>query len=449
MAVSDSGGFRPLQGLTQTLKYPGWRMVLVGFIVLFFGFGGPTSTMPLLYGQVIQEFGWSRTAATLIYTYKDITSAVMALFIVGPMIDRFGLRPVIMFSLLATGIGMAAFFVIDSLWTYYLSGFIKGLGQATILICCKLLVSRWFMRNVGLAVGLAIVGTSVGGVIFPIICQYLIDMYGWRIAFGSMSLGVFAVAIPVYLLMAKDNPTEAELLPEATISSSGVINSPEQLKAADLGDSYWSIVKTPMFWCIMIGVVLISAVDQGLFQHTMLYLTNEANLSSQVAAAAVSVTFALGIVSKFGAGKFFDWLSIKGIAIWYLAVAVVVVLAFPVQGLITALLFTSARGAVHGGLISESPVIAKHCYGPRLMNRILPVLTGCFAIGSAFGPVTLGLIYDHFGSYTVGFILFIALALIAAALLSQVKPLYRNRLKAAGAQPAAGASTRGDPQIAD
>jgi predicted MFS family arabinose efflux permease len=96
----------------------------------------------------------------------------------------------------------------------------------------------------------------------------------------------------------------------------------------------------------------------------------------------------------------------------------------------TVMLFAVARGLVHGGLVSESPVIAKHVYGPKLMNRVLPVLNGFFALGSSIGPVLLALIADKFG-YRTGFLVFTIIPIVAALLIWQVTPLYRNRLRAA------------------
>ncbi len=417
------------------LSYPGWRAVLASFLVLFFAFGAPTATMPLVYGEVMREFGWTRTEATLVYTYKDITSAIMALLFVGPALARFGLKRVMVASLIATGAGMAVFFLIDSLWLYYLSGFIKGLGQTTVLICAKIMVARWFMRNVGLAVGVAVIGTSVGGVVFPVLCAWMIEEWGWRIAFGTLSLGVFVVAVPAFLLLANDNPSNEDILPELSMDKARPANT-AQLEGAHTTDDFAGILRTPMFWCITIGIVLIAGVDQGLYQHTMLYLTEHAGLTTRVAAAALSVTFALSIVSKFIAGRFFDRFSIKGIALWYVLVALVVLLAFPVQGLVTAVVFTCARGIAHGGLISESPVIAKHCYGPRFMDKVMPILSGCWTIGSAVGPVGLALLYDNTGGYVWGFVLFVAIALTAAATLALfVRPLYRDRLRMLQAMP--------------
>lgn len=411
--------------------YPGWKVVAVGFVVFFFAYGGPTATLPMVYDEVMREFGWTRTQATLLYTYKDITGAIMTIFLIGPLVDRFGLKPVLLGALTAEAVGLAAFSAIDSLWSYYVVGFLIGLGQGAVLLGVKLLVSRWFMRNLGLASGVAIVGASVGGVLFPFITNSLLESIGWRMTFASLSLGLFLVSIPLCLIV-RQNPSEEDIFPDA-LPAARTAAAAEAFRAAELDFSYGTLVRQPAFWCITIGITLIAAVDQGLFQHSVLYLTREVGLSRTVAATALSVTFLTGVFARFAAGRFFDALSVRGAALWYVLIALVIILAFPMQGIITAMVFAVGRGVAHGGLVVESPVIAKHVYGPKFMNRVLPVLTGCFALGSSVGPVTLALIYDHSGSYKPGFILFILLALLAALLLWQVRPLYRDRLRAAAA----------------
>ena len=85
-------------------------------------------------------------------------------------------------------------------------------------------------------------------------------------------------------------------------------------------------------------------------------------------------------------------------------------------------------GVAHGGLVVDIPVIAKHVYGPRHMNRVLPTLAGFGTIGASSSPALLALSYDGTGGYTTGFLIFIALAVVAAMLMWRVRPVYRDRL---------------------
>ncbi len=426
MATIEAG-LDPYPASAGRLRYRGWRMVAIGFVIFFFAFGGPVSGIPMLYAEVMREFGWNRTQATLIYTFSSAGGAFVALFVLGRLVERFGLRTALLTCLAMQGIGLVFFLAVHSLTTYYIAGLLTGLGQGTTLICVSVLVTRWFTRNVGLAGGIAMMGSSFGGIVFPQIINLLLPAIGWRFTFAGLSLGMFLVAMPLALL-ARYQPSEAEALHDTMPPNAAI--APERLRAAELDLSFGDLVRMPMFWFIAAAMVLTSAVDQGVFQHTMLFLTKEVHLSSTIAATAISVTFAVGFCAKLLAGRVFDWLSVKGVMIWYVVLAIAVLLAFPVQGVLTAMIFATARGIAHGGLVSETPVLAKHCFGPRLLHRVLPIYAGCFSIGSAIGPVSLAMIYDRTGSYKAGFILFAAIALVAGLLLIAARPLYRERLRA-------------------
>ncbi len=411
--------------IRATWDYPGWRVVAMTFVIFFLAFGAPL-TMPFVYPEVMKEFGWSLTQATLIYTYKSLTGAIMALFIIGPLVDRLGLKTVLIAAMTAEAIGLSGFLMVQSLWSYYLVGFMIGIGQAAVIICLKLLVSRWFMRNVGLAGGIAIVGASFGGVMFPLIAAQLIPLYGWRVAFACLSLGIFFISIPL-ALFARTNPTEEDILPEVVKTPEGVDG--DAIRAAELHVDFKLMLRQRAFWLIAAATFLSALVDQALFQHSIYYLTNEAGLTRTVAASAWSVTFLVGMGAKFIAGATFDRFSVRGVAFWNLLLGLAIILALPAQGLLTALVFTSVLGLAHGGLVVDSPVVAKHVYGPAYMNRLLPMLAGFNTLGSAVGPVLLASLYDRTGSYLTGFSLFFTFTLLAALLMWTVRPAYRDRLR--------------------
>jgi OFA family oxalate/formate antiporter-like MFS transporter len=417
-------------GLNKAISYRGWTSVLVAFIFLFFVFGAPVSTMPLVYAHVIKEFHWTHSQSTLAFTYKNWVGAVASTFLLGPAIEKLGLRVVMLAAAVMTGAGMLSFLFISNLWTYYAAFIPIGLGQAMVMIGVKILVSRWYTRNQGLAIGIALAGTSLGGIVFPLVWSVLISHFGWRMAMAAIGLTLMLVAIPVYLFLARENPTEEEIVPEAMKTAPNP-QMAQRMRQADIGLSFTDVLKTPMFWLAALGILLIQAVDAGMFQHTALYLQNEKGLPANIAAAGISFTFALGIFSKIFAGWFFDRFSIKGIQMWWVFIGLVILLAFPVQGFVTMMIFSLSRGLAHGGLVSESPIIAKHCFGPRLMNQVYPVLAGALALGSGLGPWIVSAMYDHFGHYREAFAVLIGMAFIAALLMFLVRPLYRDRLLAA------------------
>jgi MFS-type transporter involved in bile tolerance (Atg22 family) len=283
------------------------------------------------------------------------------------------------------------------------------------------------MRNIGLATGIAIMGASCSGLVFPFVISQLLPLYGWRIAFACLSLGILFVSIPIALL-CKANPTEEDVIREAARSPSP--DTADRLREAELESTFGAFIRQPTFWMIAVATFLSAGVDQALFQHSIYFLTNEVGLSRTLAASAWSGTFLIAMFVKFLAGWAYDRHSVRGVAFWNLLLAAAILLALPVQGFFTALVYTSMLGLARGGLSVDGPVVAKHVYGPRFMNRFLPVFAGFNTLGSAAGPVVLALLYDRTGSYRTGFAVFFAIVIVSAFLLWRVRPLYRDRLRA-------------------
>ena len=412
----------------RTGIYRGWNAVAIGFVIFFFAYSG-SSTLPLVYAPVIAEFGWSRVQATMIYTYASGASAVMAIFVIGSLVARFGLKPVQAVSLIILGCGMASFLLIQGPITYYVAGLLLGIGQGTVMVLIMVMVSRWFTRNIGLACAITVAGTSLGGAIFPFYAAWALEALGWRATMGGLGIGVFLIALPL-CLVARTDPSPEDLLQEAAPQARDTLSA-EIMRSAEPDLTIAQVRRHPAFWIMAAGIVLTAIVDQALFQHTVLFLTQQIGLSTKIAATAVSVTFIVGLAAKLVAGRFFDWLSIRGIAIWYALLALSTLSAFAVDGIASAMLFAVGRGIVHGGLVTESGVLAKHVFGPRHVDRVLPVYAGSFAVGSSIGPVTLAMIVDRTGGYGPGFLALSGLSLAAALLIARVRPLYRDRLRAA------------------
>lgn len=410
--------------LRQAAAYKGWGTVFVSFVCIALVFASSTAAMPLIYGPVIDEFGWSRTKATLVFTYKNAASAMTALCLVGPMCERFGLRRVTVGAFVTTATAMVSFLWVSSIWGYYLAGIALGAGVSATFVTAKILVSRWFNRNQGLALGMMLAGTSVGGMLAPLAYAWLESALGWRAAFAGLSLGIWAIALPLYLAKADENPTAADLRLEPGFRHHFRPRAaPEH---ASLRAHVGGMIAQPAFWLIVSSLLLVAAADAGVMQHTALFLERDVGLTTSAAAAALSGIFALGLVAKIGAGSFYDRYSLKGISVWYILLALSIALAFSVTGALTLIVFAAMRGIAHGGLMPEPAIIAKHCYGPHLLHMTISMFIGIWALGAAFGPVLLSLLYDAQGTYRNGFLLLIVFSVIAAIMLSRVRAAHHG-----------------------
>jgi OFA family oxalate/formate antiporter-like MFS transporter len=170
--------------------------------------------------------------------------------------------------------------------------------------------------------------------------------------------------------------------------------------------------------------MIVAMVDQGITQHTVLYLDLDVGLRPALVVTAMSLSSVFGILGKVTFGWVYDRISVTGIALVYFLLALSAVLALPVAGLVSMLAFVFVRGIAHGGLVIDVPIISKHCYGPQNLGRTIGIFTAILQLGFALGPWLMGWMHDNSGSYTQAFILFAVLSVVAGLCLLRVTPDY-------------------------
>ena len=392
-----------------------WPVVLVAYLMMLFAFGFPTFALPFVYAGAIDEFGWTRQEAVLLASFKFYTSAVAAL-VVGRLLDTVDPKFLVAACAALGAIGMSAFVLTDALPSYYLVGVILGLNAAGMAVSMNYLVASTFERSTGTALGIVLAGTSTAGMIVPLIMAPLMQTIGWRYTMALMSLGIWIVAIPAWLmLLGRGRFAQAIRFPA---------NRPAP---SDMWAHFKSLAVTRNFWFIFVGIFLVSAVDQGLLQNQVLFLSNEKGLTLGAVAWGASLLAAIGIGSKILFGWIYDRVSIAGIVFCYALLAVSAGLSFAVTSVATMMLFMTVRGFAHGGLIVDGPVLAKHYYGPQNVGLNIGLFTLCTSVGYGFGPPFLAGLADDSGSYLGGFGIAFVAAVIATLLLYPIKPRFWTR----------------------
>ena len=400
-----------------------WPIVAASFLTIVFTFGIPTMVMPVIYSPIIDEFGWGRAQVTFVATLKFGAGAVFGIFF-GVIVDKFSIRKIVVVASCVSIIAMLGFLWVQSLWQFYFVGLVLGMGSISCMIAIKVLVSQRFMHQQGLAIGAALLGTSVAGTFTPPLATWLISIYGWRMTVALLSIGIWTVALPVFLRLVKE-PQGTEIADEG-LANSSLRTKREESAAAEIDFS--DVLRSRSFWMIGLAVSLIGFVDQSMGQHLMLYLIQDVNYSEADAALVLSAVFGVSIAGKLGFGWLYDKLSVKGVMLCYFLMAVSVLLMFPISILSALVAFTITRGLAHGGSIVDIPVLSKHCFGPKVLGKTIGILTACVTIGFAIGPPLVGYMYDTQGSYRNAFIM-LAVASIAAGLsLLGVKTTYRDRI---------------------
>ena len=388
-----------------------WPLILVLFLMQVFAFGFPTFALPFVYSGAIEEFGWTRQEAVLLTSFKFYVSAVAAL-IVGRLLDVLNPKHVIAVSALLGALAMVGFMAADRLPVYYALGVLLGLNGTGMAVSVNVVVSRAFDKSTGTMLGIVLSGTSVAGMILPMMMAPMMIAIGWRPAMAVLSCGIWVFALPGWLILSRrGSPIHARLQKQSySAAKSGIWNHIKKLSV------------TRDFWLIFVGIFLVMGVDQSVLQNQVLFLESEKGLNLELVAWGAALLAGVGILAKILFGLLFDRLSILGIIICYLLLAFSVGLSFTVGGVATMLIFMTVRGIAHGGLIISGTVLLKHRYGFQSLGINLGILMLATSIGFGFCPSFMASMADKSGSYSEAFALGTVAVFVAAILLFPVKP---------------------------
>jgi MFS family permease len=356
--------------------------------------------LPFFYDQWIDEFGWSRVTVTSGNAFSKLLVAPLFGFITGWVIDRYGPRRVMIAGILMAGGALIGLGLMNALWMFYFFYFFNALGY--LLggpLPCQVLISRWFGKNRGKAMGIAYIGIGTGGFIVFQLAAYLINNLGWRVALSFIGMVMILVAFPfVFFIREPVYKSEEREKPAIPVSQ---------------------ILRNPHFYLLALGSMCSIAAVGGTNQHLKLYLRDMEFSQTQAANVASLVLFS-SIAGRLLVGWLADLLPRKYVMIIvYMIVATAIPLLllpdFPGRIYIFAVIF----GIGLGGDYMIIPLLAGDLFGVKVLGRVMGIVLVADGIAESLSPMMVGALYNHAAkSYTLGFSVLIAIALAGALFIS-------------------------------
>ncbi|GEM_PF-1554082 len=397
-------------------SYHAWINVALCGLGIFFVMAAPGTVIPLLYGTIMEDMNWSFGQVSGFSSWKFLSAALTSLAL-SFMVERYSLKAIMIFGSALASIALMSMPLISSLWAFYMLGFMLGTSVIIILIGCKILLSRWFHENLGLAVGIAFVAGSFAGVIMPFIGLILLESFGWKTTVSVLGLIIFLLVIPAFSIGIRDFPSRSgdadKALGAAPGNATGTLISPVN-----------GIIQSKLFWFIMLACFLLGGADHSIKEHTALFIEKDTSLGVAGAAAALTIAMTAGIFGKLGFGWLFDRFSTRGIAACWWLLALGIALGMLVSDFVTMTLFAFIRGAAHGGVLIASICLAKHIFDYRSIPQIVCYLSVSTMLGGSISTALTGFIRDYTGSYDVAFAILIVQAVIAGIIVLLVTPKH-------------------------
>jgi MFS family permease len=386
-------------------------MALLASLALMTSNGMSISGLSVFDESLLDEFGWNRGELK----FRDmitLTVAGLAAPFVGALIDRYGVRACMLVGWVVLLGAYGLYANIRSLGDMYLVHVLLGF----VLLLCGLnvgviLVSHWFVERRGTAIGIALVGTSLGGAIYPQYGTAMIESLGWRSAYLS-ELAFPLILLLLTIFVIRSTPADKGMLPWG--------GSAEGESHTDHGMEYAEALRTRSFWALAIIAFTTFYAVLGVQAHIFLYMRDLA-FSVQTATNAVSLFFLCALVGKFVFGLIADRVGPR--RVFSLNVGVMLLGAMALASMRPGIVWGAviAFGLGWGGVYTVLQLSVMNCFGLKAAGKILGTITVLDAIGGGLGIWLTGVFYTAGGDYSLAFGVFCLLILIAMVAITQVR----------------------------
>ena len=396
--------------------YYGWWVAGGAFLLLFCVVAMQFYAFPVFFEAVVRGMGWARTQVALAQTIGTLVSGLTGV-LVGWLIHKIGMRPVMVCGAGIAGLGLFLLRTVAEPWQFYLYyGLIFSLGVAGVgTVANMTAVASWFNRDRSTALGIAAAGIGAGGVVMPLLAEWLISKYGWQTTCVSMAALVILVGLPVSAIVMR-TPQEREVdLRQA------------QQRELDVGGvTIGQALRQRSFWLISVGATLLYLVYMTGLTHQVAFAV-DMGVDGVAAAGAVSVLCGFSIPARLGFGKLGDMIDKRYVMVM---IAALYATAFGILVRTTNLAmlysYSAVLGVGVGGLTVVLPGLVADYFGRRHFGPVYGASEMVTTLGTMMGPIYGGWIHDATKSYHLAFLSGIVIALLAVVLVC-VAPKPRSR----------------------
>ena len=377
-----------------------WRPLLAATMGLGFGIGLSAYTMSLFAPKLIAEFGWPRSQFALLGSMGLLM--LIAQPITGRLTDRFGVRAVSTVGVLAGPSAYIAFAMQPgSIRAFFAIAVLQiVVGTLTTSPVYTRIVAERFERARGLAFSIVMTGPPlVGAVLAPLLGRF-IESEGWRNGYlltGGiiMAFGLIAVAM---------TPPHIGTRPDEDV--------PVESKAG-----YGVIVRNPVFWVLIIGMILVN-FPQGLVSAQMKLMLMDSGAQSQTATWLISI-YAVGVmVGRFACGLSLDRMQPHHVAALTLSMPAIgmMLMASPFDATIVLALSVAMMGLAQGAEGDVAAYLVSRRFGLNVFSLVMGLVGASIAGGAALGSLTLSYTLGLWGSYAPFLVIGACVTLVGALL---------------------------------
>jgi len=375
------------------------QVAATSFFALFAIVGLALYGLPYYYDYMVRDFGWTRTQVTSGNALSKLVVGPLFGFFAGWIVDRFGPRRLMLVGIAMAGVALIGLGNMNALWMFYFFYLLNALGY----VCAgplpnQVLLTRWFDKSRGKAMGFAYLGIGIGGFLVFQISKVLVPAVGWHKALTILGVLIIVIASPlVFFIKESPNPVASSV------------------KAATPTTPMTWAFKSPLFYLLAIGSMCSIGAVGGANQHLKLFMTLDLRFTDGQAANVASLVLISSLIGRLLMGWLADHLPKKYVMmIIYLLVAGGISLLFFAKTPGVIYLFAIVFGIGLGGDYMIIPLMAAELFGVKIMGRLMGIVLTADGVAEALAPLLVARLRDKTSSYVIGFTVLVGLALIGS-----------------------------------
>ncbi len=382
----------------------------------------------LFVTPVMEQFGWTRTDATL---YMSIQPWVAALFtpIAGKVLARVNPRWVLTLTAAGFGLSSLACAWFTEPWQWHLYGVVYGICAAFFMyIAVPTMVNRWFRKHNGLVIGICGAFISILAAIMSPIIQGWITTMGWQQARIIISVAATVISVVVTLALLRPSPEAMGVKPYGWDASQEGSGSKGDVVAHE-GATAAQARKSPALYMLMVvaGFFVISAS----FVQQLSSYASTSELGAAVGAVAVSICMVGGIIGKFGLGWICDHFGsrVAGVLAGILGAVGVGIAFFAGANVMMFYVGVALFGVGYSALSTVPPMLASEGFGQKDFTAIYAMVATALNVFSGCAALIYAQIYDATGSFAGAFWMIIVMYVLIVVFSLFIVPLAQRTWK--------------------
>lgn len=397
--------------------HPAWVVAGITFLTLIAS-AGTRSAPSVLIVPLEESFGWGRDEISFAIAVNVLLFGLVAPF-AAALMERFGIKKVVMTALSVVGTGSALTIFIQKPWQLVaLWGVVVGIGTGSMaLVFAASIANRWFIKKRGLVIGGLTAATATGQLIFLPGLSTLAINIGWQSVSIAVSLSCF-VMVPIIGLFMYERPSSAGVTPYgAPFDWVEPIQNKQNAGRVAI-DSLKQALKVRNFWYLAGSFFVCGLSTNGLIGTHFIPAAHDHGMMEVAAASLLALVGVFDVIGTLFSGWLTDRIDPKKLLFFYYLLRGVSLFLLPSILFSTihpsTLVFVIFYGLDWVATVPPTILLCRTVLGPERATVVYGWVFAAHQIGGSIAALGAGIARVKFGDYALAFYLSGFLCVITA-----------------------------------